>query len=248
MWTFETVALVTFTFLVGGFIKGVTGLGLPPVALAFMAAPMGVKAAMGIMLGPTIITNIWQALAGPSFMVLVRRLWSFLLAAVVGIWFGVDILAASSGNTLLGAVGLFLALYSLISLLSPQIPPPGDREKLLSPIAGGMGGIAFGLTGTFIVPGILYLQALGLKREMMVQALGMTFITISVALAVSFGRHQFVPWDMALIAVYAVGPTVVGLVVGTRLRHRFSEAQFRQIFFIALLAAGGYMLVRAVFG
>ena len=106
----------------------------------------------------------------------------------------------------------------------------------------------FGLTGTFIVPGILYLQALGLKREMMVQALGLTFITISTALAVSFGRHQLVPLDMLLMAGYAVCPTVVGLIIGAKQRHRFSEAQFRRIFFIALLVAGVYMLVRATFG
>lgn len=248
MWTVETVALVTITFLVGGFIKGAIGLGLPPVALAFMAAPMGVKAAMGIMLGPTIITNIWQALAGPSLLDLIRRLWSFLLAAFVGIWFGVDILAVTSGSFLLGALGLFLTAYSLVSLMSPQIPPPGRRERYLSPIAGGVGGVVFGLTGSFIVPGILYLQALGLKREMMVQALGLTFITISCSLAISFTRHQLVPWDMALIAGYAVIPTVVGLMLGTRLRHKISEAQFRRIFFIALLVAGAYMLVRALFG
>ena len=246
MWTIETVALVTVTFLVGGFIKGTTGLGLPPVALAFMAAPLGVKAAMGIMLGPCVITNIWQALAGPSLGELVRRLWSYLLAAVVGIWFGVNILAASSGDFLLGVLGLFLALYSIFSLKTPQMPPPGDREKVFSPLFGGLGGIMFGMTGTFLVPGILYLQTLGLKREMMVQALGLTFVTISSALAVSFARHSLVPMDMALISLYALLPTVVGRMVGTRYRHRISEAQFRRLFFIALLAMGIYMRVQAI--
>ena len=247
MWTFDTAALVTITFLLGGFIKGAIGLGLPPIALAFMAAPLGVKAAMGIMLGPCIITNIWQALAGPSLSTLLRRLWSYLLAAAVGIWFGVDILAASSGSFLLGAVGALLATYSLISLFSPQAPPPGDWEKVLSPIAGGLGGVMFGLTGTFIVPGILYLQALGLNRNDMVQALGLTFVTISSSLAVAFAQHSLVSWDMALIALYAAVPTVAGLMLGTRYRHRISEAQFRRIFFISLLVAGIYMVIRAVF-
>ena len=51
---------------------------------------------------------------------------------------------------------------------------------------------------------------------------------------------------MALISLYALLPTVIGLMVGTRYRHRISEAQFRRLFFIALLAMGIYMLVQAI--
>ena len=245
MWTLETVALVTLTFLVGGFIKGAVGLGLPPVALAFMAAPLGVKAAMGIMLGPCVITNIWQTFAGPSLRELVQRLWSYLAAAAVGIWFGVNILANSSGNFLLGALGLFLALYSAVSLMSPQLPPPGEKERVFSPLFGGLGGVMFGMTGTFLVPGILYLQTLGLKRDMMVQALGLTFLTISSALAAAMMRHSLVPQDIALLGLFAVAPTAVGIWAGTRYRKSISEAQFRRLFFIALLGVGIYLLVRA---
>jgi len=244
--TIEILVLVTATFLFGGFVKGTIGLGLPVVALALMAPPLGVKAAMAIMLGPCIITNIWQALAGKSFLALLRRLWSYLLAASIGVWFGVNVLAASSGNLLLGLLGIVLAMYSLVSLLRPQIKPPGDKEVILSPVFGGLGGIMFGMTGTFIVPGILYLQALGLTRHVMVQALGMTFVIISVALAVAFQRHSLIPTDLALFALYAVAPTAAGLAIGTRYRHRISEDQFRRIFFISLLVVGIYMLIRAV--
>ncbi len=244
--TFEIIALVTITFLFGGFVKGAIGLGLPVVALAFMAAPLGVKAAIAIMLGPCIITNVWQALAGPAFGDLLRRLWSFFLMAVIGVWFGVQILAATSGELLLAVLGIILCIYSLISLLRPQIPPPGEREKYYSPVAGGLGGIMFGMTGTFIVPGVLYLQALGLNRHVMVQALGMIFVAISVVLAVSFARHDLIPAQLALIAVYAVLPTALGLVIGTRYRHRISEQQFRRIFFISLFVVGLYMLTRVI--
>ena len=52
-----------------------------------------------------------------------------------------------------------------------------------------------------------------------------------INLAVSFARHSLVPMDMALISLYALLPTVVGLMVGTRYRHRISEAQFRRLQF-----------------
>ena len=49
----------------------------------------------------------------------------------------------------------------------------------MSPLMGGAGGLMFGMTGIMIVPGILYLQTLGLKRDTFVQALGLTFVTIT---------------------------------------------------------------------
>ena len=92
MWESEIVAMVVGTFLLAGFIKGVIGMGLPVVVLGFLGATLGVREALTIMLIPAIATNTWQALAGPAFGMLVRRLWGFLTAAWVGIWLGVGVL------------------------------------------------------------------------------------------------------------------------------------------------------------
>lgn len=243
----ETIALVAVTFLVGGFIKGTVGLGLPVVALAFMAAPLGLKEAMAIMLAPCIVTNIWQALVGPAFGAIVRRLWSFLLAAVIAIWFGVEVLVGTRGGVLLAVLGLVLCLYSVINFAHPRVASPGHRERFFSPLAGAFGGVMFGMTGTFIVPGILYLETLGLKRDVFVQALGITFVTITSALALSFSSHGLVARDAAAVSALALLPTIVGLALGQRYRHRISEHQFRQLFFATLFVVGLYMLGVAIF-
>jgi hypothetical protein len=65
---------------------------------------------------------------------------------------------------------------------------------------GGLGGIMFGMTGNFIVPGILFLQALNLKRDMMVQALGLTFCTISTALALSMTQRSMLTPDLMMVS------------------------------------------------
>ena len=67
MWEPEVVALVVGTFLLAGFIKGVIGMGLPVVALAFLGSTLGVREALTIMLIPGLATNTYQALAGPAF-------------------------------------------------------------------------------------------------------------------------------------------------------------------------------------
>ena len=246
MWTVEILALVTATFLIGGAIKGIIGLGLPVVALAFMAPVLGLEQAMGIMLVPCVLTNVWQAVTGPDFMGLLRRLWTFLVASLAGTWFGVSVLAKTGGGVLIGVLGLLLCAYSVMSVMRPQIPPPGPREKILSPIAGGLGGVMFGMAGMFIIPGILYLQALGLNRNALVQAMGMTFVTISSGLSFSFISHGLLSADTALLSACALVPTIIGLVLGQRVRHAVSEEQFRRAFFIGLFFFGLYMLVRTL--
>ena len=68
MWTFEVVAIVCATFLFAGWVKGVVGLGLPTIALALLAATVGLKEAIALMLIPSMVTNLWQGLAGGAFL------------------------------------------------------------------------------------------------------------------------------------------------------------------------------------
>ena len=246
MWQPEIVALVVGTFLLAGFIKGVIGMGLPVVALAFLGSTLGVREALTIMLIPGLVTNTWQALAGPAFGLLVRRLWSFLAAAGIGIWFGVGVLAGAKSETMMGLPGVTLCTYCALTMARAQIPPPGRREPWMSPLMGGLGGTMFGMTGIMIVPGILYLQTLGLKRDVFVQALGITFVAITLALGSSLAGRSLLTQDLALMSLTALVPTAAGLALGRRYRHQISEASFKRIFFVALMVIGLDMLRRSL--
>ena len=238
MYSPEILLLIAVTFFVAGIVKGTVGLGLPVVVLVFLAVPLGVTTAISLMLVPAMATNLVQALAGPSLFVLLRRLWTFFLAAAIGIVLGVHLLDYVDADTSLMVLGALLVVYSIISLRSAQIAPPGRYEPVLSPVAGGLGGVAFGITGIFIVPGILYLQALGLKKDELVQALGMTFMTLSVTLFGAFLENGVLDTPSVLLSAAAFVPTITGLWLGQRLRHRVSESLFRTLFFWALLATG----------
>ncbi len=241
-----SILLVTFAFMFGGFVKGTIGLGLPVAALAFLAAPMGLETAMAIMLAPITLTNLWQAVVGPHLITLLKRLWTFLAAAMIGIWIGVSVLAERS-EILLGVLGIILCIYSLTYFSGFRMPPPGNREPLYAPLAGGLGGLMFGMTGNLLVPGILYVQALGMKRDMLVQALGMIFFTVSSTLSLSFLYHDLLSTETNLLSLYALVPSVIGLVLGQRYRHKISEEKFTRYFFIGLLITALYMVWIAFF-
>ena len=245
MWTTETLLLVAAAFLIGGLVKGLIGTGLPTVALALLTVTLGLKVAMPLIVVPALVTNVWQALSGGAFFALLRRLWPLLAMLCLGAWFGAGVLARGDALLFSGLLGLLLCLYSAISLMTPQIPPPGRFERLLSPTVGGATGVVTGLTGSFMVPGVLYLQALGLPRDHFVQAMGITFTVASLALAAGLGSHGLLPAELGLMSLAGLPTALLGQVLGGWLRGRFSEGGFRRFFFAALAVLGFYLALRA---
>lgn len=241
-----TAALVVMTFLVGGFVKGAIGMGLPVIVLASLALIMPLREAMAIFIIPGVVSNIWQATRGPYLPGLIRRLWPMLVSAIAAIIVGVSIIAGTRSEIMAAVLGVLLCLYSIYSLLAPRLPEPGRHERWLSPLAGAMGGFFFGTAGVFIVPGLLYLETLRMKRDEFVQALGLTFVTISTTLALAMTSFSLVTPELAVLSVMGLVPVFVGMWTGQRIRHRISEDFYRKLFFVALFATGIYMVVRTV--
>ena len=84
-----------------------------------------------------------------------------------------------------GLLGLVLVTYSTLNLGGVRFALSARREVWAGPALGAVNGVLTGMTGTFLVPGILFLQAIGLSRDTLVQALGMLFTLSTVALALA---------------------------------------------------------------
>ena len=246
MLSVEFLAVIAATFLLAGFVKGFVGFGLPTVALALLTVTIGLKEAMALMVIPAILTNIWQATVGGAFQAIVRRLWPFIVMMFLGAWIGGGILVRSDQIIISGLLGVLLLIYSGVSLITPQIPPPGRREIWMAPAVGGITGIVTGLTGTFVMPGALYLQALALPRDIFVQAMGVMFAMASVALAVSLSGHGLLTVETGGISAAGIVPAIIGMAGGRWTRQWLSDRLFRQFFFGALLVLGAYLVGRAL--
>src|SRR5690606_13714915 len=73
------LAAIAGTFVLAGLVKGVIGFGLPTVAVALLTLTIGLKDAMALMLVPSLVTNLWQALAGGRLWTILRRFWALFL-------------------------------------------------------------------------------------------------------------------------------------------------------------------------
>ena len=61
----ESVAMIVGVFLLAGWVKGVVGMGLPTVAMGALGLTMPPVQAAALLVVPSLVTNIWQFVAGP---------------------------------------------------------------------------------------------------------------------------------------------------------------------------------------
>jgi uncharacterized protein len=242
----ESMTIVAGAFLLAGFVKGVIGLGLPAVSLAVLTTTLGLKSAMAILLAPSFVTNVWQALVGGHLLAIIRRVWMLLLAVCIATWLGVGVLARSNADVLAGLLGVVLFGYAVLGLMRLDLPRPGRLERWLSPMVGLASGLLNGMTGSFVVPGVIYLQSLGMSRDAFIQSLGVLFSISTVALGLALRGQGFLSPELAALSSGAVIPAIVGMLLGQLVRRRLSEATFRKVFFAGLLVFGGYIAFRAL--
>lgn len=242
-----TISLIAATFLFAGCIKGVIGLGLPTISLAILTATLGLHPAMAMMLAPSLVTNVWQAMVGGNGRAILRRTWPFLTMATITVWFGVGVLAQTDASLLSALLGALLIAYAVIGLSGVRFAISCPRERWAGPLVGAVNGVFTGMTGSFAVPGIPYLQALGLPRDMLIQAMGMLFTASTIALAISLGGKNLLTAELGAISVAAVVPACIGMVIGQRARRKIPEALFRRIFYLALIVLGAYIIARSFF-
>lgn len=237
-------ALIGVVFFLAGIVKGVTGMGLPTLAMALLGGLLNPVTAASLMALPSLATNLQQAFGGPHGRALLRRLWPMLACLALAALVGTGWMARGDARLTAGILGGLLMVYAAYALLAPPLRVSPTLERRLGPVVGAATGLATGAAGIFVMPSAPWLQALGFDKETLTQALGLTFTVSTLALAAGLALHgAYDPGDLAA-SVLAIAPAALGVWVGGRLRRRASPAVFRKVFLIALALLGAEMLSR----
>jgi len=233
-----TALLIGATFLLAGLVKGVIGMGLPTVAMGLLALVLPPAEAAAILVVPSLVTNVWQLATGPRFGALARRLWPMMLAIVAGTIAGAGVLAGNVAGLAKIGLGAALLVYALVGLAGIRLSVGACREGWLGPVVGAMTGLVTGATGVFVIPAVPYLQAIGLEKDELIQALGLSFTVSTVALAVGLLRVDAWQANAVWASLLALVPALLGMQAGQWLRRRIAAATFRRVFFAGLLLLG----------
>lgn len=235
--------LVIGTFVLAGMVKGVIGLGLPTIAMGLLGLAMAPAQAAALLIIPATLTNLWQLAFGGHLPGLLKRLWPMLLTIFVGtaagsLWLGIE-----GGHWVVRGLGAALLLYALSGLLLPTLRVSPAQERWLAPLCGLITGVITSATGVFVIPAVPYLQALGLNKDQLVQALGLSFTVSTLALAAGLLWRGALGSAELGASLLTLAPALLGMWLGQWLRQRISALLFKRVFFIGLGLLGGHLLI-----
>jgi uncharacterized membrane protein YfcA len=238
--------LIAAAFLLAGFIKGVLGLGLPTVSMGLLAVAMPPGQAIAIVIVPAIVTNIWQTFGGPYLRDIMRRLWPLMLGTVAGIWLNAGLLTgpyASYGTVVLGTL---LVIYAILGLSKLHFEVARRDEKWVGGIVGLITGVVSAATGVQVIPSMPYMQAIGMEKDELVQALGVFFTVATLALAFNLTTTGLLTAATALPGAIAMAASFAGMFIGQAVRNRMHPEVFRRWFLVAMIFLGIYLAGGAV--
>jgi hypothetical protein len=244
----STVVLVATAgaFLLAGFVKGVVGLGLPTVSIGLLGLLMTPAQAAAILVVPSLVTNVWQAVAGGNVISIAKRLWPMLAGTCIGTALGAVLLPHDDSGQATTWLGLALALYAALGLVKVQFAVPRHAEIWLGLVMGIATGAITVVTGVFVMPGTPYIQSLQFERDKMVQALGLSFTVSTVTLALALAHLGQLRTSVAWPSLIALVAALIGMALGQLVRGRVKEETFRLCFYVGLLLLGAHLALRGL--
>ena len=243
----ETLLIAaTASFLLAGTVKGLTGLGLPIVAVGVLAHFTDPRTAISLIIIPIFMSNIWQMRRQGHFLEALRNYWP--LALTLMLILGVTVVATSKLDSgwLLLLIGIVIAGFSLVSLgySPPALPRHFDRAAQI--VTGVVAGFLGGLTGIWGPPLVMYLLARRVDKEEFVRASGILLFAGGIPLAAGYVHAGQFDGDRAILSLGMVVPTLLGFAVGEALRRHLNTEQFRKLILLFFLFVGINLVRRAL--
>jgi uncharacterized membrane protein YfcA len=168
-----TVILIGLAF--GSYFKGLTGMGLPMIAVPILAGFLGVEHAIVVMQIPGLVSNIWlvwsHRLSATEIAIRYDLIIPSVITVMLGVWF-LDV--ADTRITILILAGSVAVMLPVL-LLKPSFRLDGMIGRIVTIVVSAFGGFTQGAAG---ISGPLFatlLLSYRLKREAYVFYNGLVF-------------------------------------------------------------------------
>lgn len=225
----ELLALVFGAFVLGGILKGATGVGAPFLAVPLMAILVDVPFAVAVFLIPNIVSNAWQVWSYRAEFPDHGFSARFALAGVAGAFLGTFALALFSSNVLTTTVALVVLAYVAFRVKNPGWSLAWDKATRTVIPFGASGGILQGAVGLSAPISVTFMSAVGLPRLQFIPIMSLYFLLMASTQLPTQVALGIMTMERLLYSALAVFPLLLGMPLGEYLGKRISKQTFDRV-------------------
>ncbi len=138
-------------------------------------------------------------------------------------------------------------IYAVIGLSKFSFSVARFDEKWIGGIVGLITGVVSAATGVQVIPSMPFMQAIGMEKDELVQALGVFFTVATLALAFNLTSAGLLSASTALPGAVAMAAAFAGMFIGQAVRSRMQPEAFRRWFLRAMILLGLYLVGSAIY-
>ncbi|RXV67403.1 sulfite exporter TauE/SafE family protein [Burkholderia stabilis] len=236
------LAGIAVALLLGGMAKGITGIGVPLIAMPILSQFLPIRHAVLLLSMPIILGNIPQALEGGQVLATARKIAAPIVGTVIGNVVGVAILLSLNPGHAQAASGALLIFAATLMLAAPKLNLPDTWQK---PVGFVLGFGAALMESIASVPGPLlatYLISSGATGRVFTKQIAIILVVSIVTLITTFsGAAHASGADLAISAAASL-PAIAGMWLVRPLRDKMSPRIFRMVVLLFVLAAASQMI------
>lgn len=240
----DILILVAAAFLAGGIVKGLSGIGLPMVALPILSFGVSVPVAVALTMAPILVTNGWQALMNGRLRQVVRRFWPMQLVMALTLIVATSLLKRIDNDVLLIIAGAILTLSVIALMTARGWTIPARLERPIGVGVGFLAGAIGGVSSLFGIPIIVYMSSLGLERSEFLTSISVVYFLAAVPYVGGLLFVGGIPPTVMLVSALAVVPAMLGMMAAGHFVRRLDEVRFRQLLNWLLILLGLTMMAR----
>jgi uncharacterized protein len=227
---------------IGAFMKGMTGTGLPQVAIPIMAIFLGVERAVVVMAIPGVVTNAWMMWRYRHYLGEVYDLPTLVVLGCAGSVLGTMGLVALDARVLAAILAAVILGSLAVRFARPAFVLSRRAGRLASPPVGATAGLLQGATGISGPLLMTYLYAFRRPKEVYVASIVTLFLVYAVPQTVMLFHLGLYTSERVTESLLALIPIALALPLGNLLATRMSARAFDYCI-LAILAGSAVKLI-----
>jgi hypothetical protein len=239
------IIIIILAVLAGGLVKGTLGFGMPMVALPIIAFIIPPTTAMILLCAPIFLTNFLQIKFREG--VSSYRFLPMFLCLIIGLIIGARLILEIDVKTITQIIAVSIIFAALVNCFGIKIKNINkNHENTITSFIGFGSGILGGLSTFYGPPMLAYLVAVDLPKEKFVRTVSTMYFIGSFPLYGSLIYYGFATKEDLIFSLILIIPAFIAQQVGTKIRDKFNQKQFRICILITLIILGFSLLVKTL--